>query len=351
MERHPLLRALLAALVLTAACSSGDHGTTGSTGGAGATSSTSTTSTTSATSTTSPTSTTSATSGTGGAGGGGFAGNASPICMPVAVDGDMTKGPFAAPPAAGAGVSFLTDWPLLPTSGGYRYTQIMDACRMQLDGTHTWHGLPALRVEVDPGDDPLGLGSERAEALDMQDASGILYENGTSGTQYYATSYLFPASWDGTALQGDAESWSFVFQVYGATALSAARHSAGGQQIYELSVGPPGGNDQSFSFTDSAIALGQWTDLVFMVTWATAATGHITAWRRDQGQAQFQQVLDVGSLVTLPTADATSYYWKQGLYRGPDVSGRSDVLWIGPSARGASFAAVETAAFGTADGP
>ena len=47
---------------------------------------------------------------------------------------------------------------------------------------------------------------------------------------------------------------------------------------------------------------------------------------------------------------ANTTYFKQGLYRGPDVNGRTDVLWVGPTSRGPTFAAVEQASFGTSDG-
>jgi hypothetical protein len=275
-----------------------------------------------------------------------FTGNPTGLCTPVPVNGDRTSAPLAAPPPGAAGVSFLTDWPGIPAGGGYRYTQIMDACRMHLDGSRTGHGSPALRVEVRPGDDPLALGSERAEALLMQNSSGGIYENASSGTQYYATSYYFPNTWDGTFLQGDSQSWSFIFQLYGASALSAGRHHTPGPQIYQLTLG-----GQTYDFSNGSIGIGQWTDWILLYTWATTATGHVTVWRRDQGQIRFQQVLDVANVVTLPSANTASYYWKQGLYRGPNVQGRIDVFWIGPSARGATFAAVENAAFGTQVGP
>ena len=44
-------------------------------------------------------------------------------------------------------------------------------------------------------------------------------------------------------------------------------------------------------------------------------------------------------------------YMKQGLYRGGNVNGRTDVLWVGPTARGSTFSAVERAAFNTNVGP
>jgi hypothetical protein len=42
---------------------------------------------------------------------------------------------------------------------------------------------------------------------------------------------------------------------------------------------------------------------------------------------------------------------KQGLYRGGNVDGRTDVYWVGPTVRGGTFSAVEQAAFGTQVGP
>jgi len=51
----------------------------------------------------------------------------------------------------------------------------MDSCRIQPDGYLTWHGKAAVRVEVQPNDDPLALNSnsERAEMLLMQDANSF----------------------------------------------------------------------------------------------------------------------------------------------------------------------------------
>jgi hypothetical protein len=50
-------------------------------------------------------------------------------------------------------------------------------------------------------------------------------------------------------------------------------------------------------------------------------------------------------------APSQAIYFKQGLYRGGSVNGRTDVFWAGPTARGSTFSAVEQAAFGTNVGP
>jgi hypothetical protein len=249
-----------------------------------------------------------------------------------------------------AGVSFTTDWTASRT-GGWAREQVMDRCRIQPDGFSTWHGKAAVRVEVQPKDDPLALGanSERAEMLVMQDGDKTpIYENSRSGTQYYATSYYFPISWRGEQLpwsafnsvdcrarsQDQCNSWSFVWQFYRWGGLSAAQTTPNGPQHYEFNGNP---------LTDGGlIAAGKWTDFVFVVGWET---GDYTVWRRDEGEGNFIQVLS--GRTPVPGLDV---YVKQGLYRGGNVDGRTDVLWIGPTARGSSFSAVERQAFGTTDG-
>ncbi len=255
------------------------------------------------------------------------------------------------PPKLPDGVSFATDWTRNKT-GGWAGEQVMDRCRIQPDGFLTWHGKPAVRVEVQPHDDPLALhaNSERAEMLQMQDAAGRpIRENSGSGVQYYATSYYFPATWRGQQLPWGAfapidcaasegercNSWSVIWQFYPWAGLSAAQTAADGPQHFQFLRTPFAGG--------GPIALGRWTDLVFMVDWASGA---YAIWRRDEGQTAFTQALTGRS-----PPPSREVYVKQGLYRGGNVDGRTDVLWIGPTVRGTSFAAVEKQAFGTSSGP
>jgi hypothetical protein len=248
----------------------------------------------------------------------------------------------------------------------------MDDCRYQADpgGFPTWHGKAAARLEVNPGDDPLNLGenSERTECLDEQDASGNqINESSASGTQYYATSYYFSTSWaatfypysvfesGGTSWPGNVSSdcgsagnlcnsWSLVMQFHGPGggapwAVLAAGSTAPGQP---QKMWLAGSTDVQFSDGGQLVA-GAWVDLVIELDWASAA---FTIWRRNQGQTAFSQVV----ATTFPAATSGTYM-KQGLYRGGNVNGRTDVLWVGPTARGSTFAAVEQAAFGTNVGP
>jgi Polysaccharide lyase len=276
--------------------------------------------------------------------------NASRIC-PAVKPGSHQH--YALPPAAKLpeGISFATDWTQNRT-GGWAGEQVMDRCRIEPDGFLTWHGKPAVRVEVQPKDDPLALraNSDRAEMLQMQDTQRKpIKENSKSGVQYYATSYYFPMTWRGQQLpwstfapldcamgdQNRCNSWSFVWQFYPLGGLSAAQTAVNGPQNYRF---------MGAQFADGGlIAMGRWTDFVFMMDWGT---GDYIVWRRDEGQAGFTRAL--AGKTAIPSRDV---YVKQGLYRGGNVGDRTDVLWIGPTVRGSSFSAVEQQAFETNDGP
>jgi hypothetical protein len=297
---------------------------------------------------------------------GGF--STDPICVRV-LPGDYEQNGL--PPTTGlpSGVSAMTDWTQNPAHGGWNGAQQMDDCRYQADpsGFKTWHGKASARLEVQPGDDPLHLGqnTERAECLDFQDATGnpIAETAAASGTQYYATSYYFPTTWaatfypwsvfettgspwpygtttDCSANSGDdCNSWSYVLEFFPWGGLAAASTAPGAPQILWLDLG-----DQKLSFSDGGqIVLGTWVDLVISIDWSSGA---VTVWRRNEGQTKFTHVVSA----TLPatTGNVTE---QQGLYRGGAVNGRTDVLWVGPTARGTTFAAVEQAAFSTNIGP
>lgn len=276
--------------------------------------------------------------------------NASKVCPPVR-PGVHERYRLPTTTKLPDGISFATDWTRNPT-GGWAGAQVMDPCRIQPDGFRTWHGKQAVRVEVQPGDDPLGLkaNSDRAEMLTMQDVGRIpIMENARSGVQFYATSYYFPPTWRGQQLPWSAfapadcaagdknrcNSWSFVWQFYPIGGLSAAQTTVDGPQHYGF---------MGAQFPDGGlIAIGKWTDFVFRIDWAA---GNYTVWRRDEGELAFTRTL-IGKANVSP---GRGIYVKQGLYRGGNVDGRTDVLWIGPTARGSSFAAVEQQAFGTSNG-
>lgn len=245
-----------------------------------------------------------------------------------------------------ANTSFLSNWSAQVNGGGFYGVQSMDTCRMQPDGFKTQHDKLAVRVEVNPGDDVLGSGGERSEIIGMQNQSSqMISEVKASGTVFYAMSYYFPKNWDGTQLSGNGDSWSYVMQFHpnstGALiALGAARKGPGQPQKYWFQ------GSKNYDLTDGGlISLGKWTDFIFSFNWSTGA---VKIYRRDEGVNKFSLVLDVTDAAMLPANDGG--YFKQGLYRGPDTGGRTDILWMGPAARATSFQAAENAAFGTNSG-
>lgn len=245
-----------------------------------------------------------------------------------------------------SGASFLSDWTAQAKGGGFFGVQSMDACRLKADGFRTQHDKVAVRVEVNPGDIVLSSGGERSEVIGMQNQSGqMLSEVKASGTIFYGVSYFFPMNWDGTQLSGNGNSWSYVMQFHPKTsgsliALGAARKGPGQPQKYWFQ------GSQNWEFSDGgAIALGKWTDFIMQIDWSTGA---VKIYRRDQNQNKFTLVLDIFDAAMLPDSDGG--YFKQGLYRGPDAGGRTDILWMGPTTRASTFQAAEQAAFGTNSG-
>jgi len=246
------------------------------------------------------------------------------------------------------GITFATDWNRIQTGGWYG-RQAVDDCRIHPDGFRTSHGDMAVRVEVQPHDDPLALNanSERAEMFSMQDSEGREIREGVaSGTQYYATSYYFPTNWNGQQLpwsafspadcatehQNACNSWSYVWQFYGWGSLAAAQRTIDEPPTYTF-------NNMRLS-DGGLVSLGKWTDFILEVDWTS---GTYAIWRRDEGNDRFRLTLQG----TAAVPSGQRIYVKQGLYRGGKVGGRTDVLWIGPTVRGSSFSAVERQAFGT----
>jgi hypothetical protein len=240
------------------------------------------------------------------------------------------------PASAPAGVSFLSDWSTHPTSGGFSGVSAMDTCHIQVDPTfQTWHGKPSVRFEVNPGDDPLSAGDERSEVLKLQDSDGTDFAE--SETQFYAMSYYFPFNWDGTFLQGNSNSWSSVMELDGWSSLQVGRRTpAGPQTIFFVTA--------SGMHNLGIITNGNWIDLVLEVNWST---GQFAVYRRNQGQTKFSVAVTAADPAAI---GITGAYFRQGIYRGPDVNGRTDILWVGPTSRATSFAAAEQAAFGTNSG-
>lgn len=258
-------------------------------------------------------------------------------------------------------ITFGADWKADPAKGGWSTLHAVRSTSISANST-TWHGLTSARVEVRPGDDPLGTSGERAEVSVMKNRGGSAsYENASSGTVYYAVSYMLPTDWRSVATA--TSGWSVVFELHGPDSLGyspAFTLNAENQYSVTIHAGDlpsdtAPGSFYDLAFSDPSLNLGRWTDFVIAISFSPTATGKVDVWRRNEGQSSFTHILHSTGIETLQFDSRTSsavgnHYWKQGLYRS-DSATITNVLWMGPSARGASFRAVERAAFGTSVGP
>lgn len=283
----------------------------------------------------------------------------SPVASPSPAASPSPPSTAPAPVAPGT-ASFAGDWLRDPAQGGFAAIQAVNPDRLRRDpAVATWHGLAAARVTVAPGDDPIGTGTERAEVLGMVDASGAsLDETPASGTVFLGVSYQLPTGFQSTASPSSSD-WSCVLQLHGPDSLGASPslslHADQGVWRFFVDAGDLATSPvtREVVLATPAFALGQWTDFVIRIAFATDSTGHVTIWRRDEGATAFTQVADAA----VPTLQYDSraggvgaHYWKQGLYRGQS-HGLTNVFWMGPTSRAATFDGAEGAAFGTHAGP
>ena len=279
----------------------------------------------------------------------------------------------------GATLVFKTRWDQDTLRGGWNWSQTEAPDRIQYDpNTLTPHGLPGAHVRVLPGDNPIHSSGERSEVLQsvtnmLPGKPKIMYETGTNDVVYLGTSYRYPANWAATAFNSD---WSVQLQLHGwdqlnsvlnypygispAFALGLAKDNAAAPETYTVST--TAGlftsnwynlqmNRSYYKLSNSTYVPDKWTDFIFRFKYNATPDGSITVWRRDEGQAFFTRVLDASGIPTLQQAQGQPvmpHYWKQGHYRG--VSGRTDELWIGPTAIAGSFADAEMGAFNTHNG-
>ncbi len=247
-------------------------------------------------------------------------------------------------------VSFSSTWDdgQILAPGRWHVKQAVAAYSMQVVSDVVRAGSQALRVEVRPGDDPLGLGTERAEVAEMTNTDGsLLNESLSSGTQYYAFSVRLDPNWVSPG------SFGLILQLHGPNNVKASP-SFGLNATDRFWIQNDGGDLDSntphnYQLSDSSLALGHWVDFVIKLKFAVDSTGEITVWRRDEGQTDFTQVLDVNA-PTLQYRSSVStnlgyHYWKEGLYRAVQApNGPTNILWLDGLTRASTFdAAVQNA--------
>lgn len=235
-------------------------------------------------------------------------------------------------------------------------------------------GRYSAQVTVKPGDNPLRpfcpSCGERSEALGMtRRDGGAIDETVKSGTQFYAFSVRLAPGWKNPTPARDVArptcggdfTWGIVLQLHGPDDYSASPAFAlqtwdslnkGDKFTVSLNAGSLGADPntgrKSFGLKKGGLAVGSWIDWIFQVRWADDATGLVNAWRRDEGQSGFAQVLakkDVATLQRRGGSRGLAHYWKTGFYRPADCH-LTNRLWIEGPARGTSFDAVRKALWG-----
>lgn len=257
-------------------------------------------------------------------------------------------------------VSFSGGWENgITGNGNWIKVQQVASDRFQRVTNPVRQGQYSVRVEVRPGDDPISSSGERAEVVNMTDAGGNpIYENESSGTQYYAFSFRLDPTWKPPAKDVNGRAWALIFQLHGPDALGTSPSITVSIQkgieifIHAGNLDSPSGSVQNtfYPLSDSTLNIGKWVDLVLKIKFAKDFTGAVTVWRRNEGQANFLQVLDKTNIPTLQykvsQGGVGNHYWKHGLYRSKQTGTITNILWLDGMTRGNTYNDVVCTAFG-----
>lgn len=208
-----------------------------------------------------------------------------------------------------------TNWISLQAVAADRITVINDGVRA---GSYA-------RVEVRPGDNPLACcyNTDRAEVSGMQNANGSqLFENLGSGTQRYSFSVKFDAGWQ-TIVDHGYGAWGVFLQLHGPDGMPPALAFSATDQIrFNMLAGDiTKPTTIGISAPLGELNSGHWIDFVFTTKFASDDTGFVNIMRRDEGQASFQEILNLTNTPTLQFDSRVNrgavgdHYWKTGLYR------------------------------------
>jgi hypothetical protein len=216
-----------------------------------------------------------------------------------------------------------------------------------------------LRVEVRPGDKVNGWSGERAEVSGMCDAAGhALPVDASTGHEFYALSVKVAADWRTPDKNHAGYRWGTCFQLHGPDRVGASPSLAlmveddfhldlcSGDVMDHGTRNHPQGSTVC-AFSDGDLNRGHWTQFLLDVTWAADASGRVIVSRRNAGETAWRSVCTKEHVPTLQYRfgePVGPHYWKAGLYRSE--SPHTNLLWLGPIARGRDREAVLRAAFG-----
>ena len=202
-----------------------------------------------------------------------------------------------------------------------------------------------------PGDN-YGSSGERAEVYGMYGPDGKqIFENETSGTQFYAISVYLPLDFVSPTGWGEFQQLhtNDIYHSYPTFAIGATDT----YYVQMISGDLDALNDPTKSHTVKypigALQRGKWVDFVWEIKFAKIFTGTVDVWRRIEGETSFTKVLSVANIPTLSFKSSVSggavldAYWKTGYYTSPETFTR--VIYIDSNTRGDNFDAVVADAF------
>jgi hypothetical protein len=176
------------------------------------------------------------------------------------------------------------------------------------------------RVEVAPG----GCTScpESAGMIDMKNSQDqIIYENENSGTQRYSFSVKFDSSWKASS----SNSWALFMFLSGPQKLATApawEFNATYDKIEFRQRSGDLNNAQShgYNLLKNSLNKGKWIDFILTVKYAKDNTGFYIIQRRDEGESNYTEVLNIKNVPSLqykngPVGDHSIKY---GLFRNKE---------------------------------
>jgi len=300
-------------------------------------------------------------------------------------DGWHHGAPVGKPTGNGNWNDFYAFWdPVsIPNTWLYLTSWDQDRIRLEVDPTSPKHGMVA-RFEVRSGDHRDGhYSGERSELYTMLDSNRKkLPVTAASGHEFYGISVKLSPDWvspQHESPQKGSTLWGSFMQLHSPNAYNSPpaldlmaendfHLDMDSGELDQVVQDPRTGamkhtkNDSKpLSFTNGDLHRGHWVQFMLDIVWATDTTGSIGVYRRDEGQKNFTQVLDVQGTPTLQFdsfistdpaqcsscgADNVTHYWRVGFYRSTSHN-QTNVLWLGPIVRGTAFDEVAIAAFGS----
>lgn len=243
-----------------------------------------------------------------------------------------------APPSGAA--SIVEDWSLNSASYDLHAVSV-DRVTMSTDPDAPQRRV--ARFEVKPGDVFKGSTGERAEiVLDGWKTTSRFRVNGDEGDEYYRVSVKLDTDWQSPGKDLRGQKWGTFFQLHGPNeygsppAVAFLADDSFALFVFGGDVTQKLGGRRVLSNAD--LAVGRWVDFILYVRWAIDRTGSVALFRRDEGEQNWENVLDIKTVPTLQSKGDSvirSHYWKAGFYRS--ASNHRNGLTLGPIVRARTF--------------